>query len=34
MKGMLGKRKRISVLPLKLVGSQASTQDKKSALVH
>jgi hypothetical protein len=33
-KGMLGKRKRISVLPLKLVGNQASTQDKRSALAH
>jgi hypothetical protein len=34
MKGMLGKRKRISVLPLKLVGSQASAQDKRTALAH
>jgi hypothetical protein len=31
---MLGKGKGISVLPLKLVGSQASGQDKRSSLVH
>jgi hypothetical protein len=27
-------KKKMSVLPLKLVGSQASVQDKRSALAH
>jgi hypothetical protein len=33
-KGHAWQKKEISALPLKLVGSQASVQDKRSALVH
>jgi hypothetical protein len=31
---MLDKRKKISALPLRLAGSQALAQDKRSALAH